>query len=1031
MADIQTVELKKINEYVGSLDSIVSLTGAILYGLDSDGNSVKIELSRVRDTSELQAKITAVETKAETNRTNIATLSTTVDGKADAVHTHLVADVVGLSDALDDKSDVGHTHAISDVTNLSISLEGKSNEGHTHEISDVSDLTTALGGKSNVGHSHYIEDVQGLQTALDGKANAVHTHTIPEIEQLQNTVTEQNARITAAEQEVIQLTVAAGIPQLRDFADYTPIDGSVVQYIGETTATYTTNYLYRYTESTDSWARVNVQPEQDISGIATNAAAIQSINDKIGSANGIASLDSSGKVPSTELPSYVDDVLEFSSLSNFPETGVSGIIYIALDTNITYRWGSSTYVPIGSNLALGETSSTAYRGDRGKTAYDHSQTTGNPHGTTLSDLPSVQTALNAKQDTITKNQYLKQVVDIDDYVAELGEIVKKVGGTTSEFVNNYEYKAVREYSAGLEYVKAPTSYNFKVVNTQEVGTVITPKFLRVDITDTSDTVVIRCFGANYTYGNRTVTASIYVKKINFNVNGEGWGSLYSGYETRIDYFTLNNDTLTDSQGVTYSVNVDYEETLKKFSVTPALDWNEEFAYTSNVYTRNDYYDEFWLCGLFLVNSPNAYTTDVFLPIHDGVHKISTHKIYEWERIDAQPSFELTDNGSATDPIYVDNGTIEQGGKFHTINTVGEIKPSTGDDLNDYTTPGTYGTDGGYGGSTLAQSLLNCPVTCGFRMTVQTAGYDDQYICQILIGKNSTLWLRHGWKSSGSTTYDNWSTWGQFADSSSFLATAGGTVTGTLILSRTQDASGTANNKPALIIGGTDTQAHIEIDGNEILAKASGTTSTKLYLQDGNGELGLAGSDYSVSNPDKFRTAIGAGTSSLAIGTTASTAASGNHTHALTLATDTGTSSITLALGSKYKLTAGGKTLIFTMPAKPSYTASDVGAMSSTVNTSSSVTWYNNRSGSVAITKIGRVVVGYIGLNSFTTSLSVGSTICSLPYTPSQSIYFPVQNSNSDNALMRIDANSAYIKAGTANLGSNISWYGMFVYIATS
>ena len=40
----------------------------------------------------------------------------------------------------------------------------------------------------------------------------------------------------------------------------------------------------------------------------------------------------------------------------------------------------------GSGLALGETSSTAYRGDRGKIAYDHSQTTGNPHGTTKSDI---------------------------------------------------------------------------------------------------------------------------------------------------------------------------------------------------------------------------------------------------------------------------------------------------------------------------------------------------------------------------------------------------------------------------------------------------------------------------------------------------------------------------------------------------------------------------------------------------------------------------------------------------------------------
>ena len=45
-------------------------------------------------------------------------------------------------------------------------------------------------------------------------------------------------------------------------------------------------------------------------------------------------------------------------------------IYVDKSTNITYRWSGSAFVAIGSDLALGETSSTAYRGDRGKIAYD-------------------------------------------------------------------------------------------------------------------------------------------------------------------------------------------------------------------------------------------------------------------------------------------------------------------------------------------------------------------------------------------------------------------------------------------------------------------------------------------------------------------------------------------------------------------------------------------------------------------------------------------------------------------------------------
>lgn len=106
-----------------------------------------------------------------------------------------------------------------------------------------------------------------------------------------------------------------------------------------------------------------------------------------GASNGLAELDTSGHVPTSQLPSYVDDVVEYSSQSAFPPVGSAGIIYVATDTNLTYRWGGSSYVEISPSLALGETSGTAYRGDRGKTAYDHSQiTSGNPHGTTAADV---------------------------------------------------------------------------------------------------------------------------------------------------------------------------------------------------------------------------------------------------------------------------------------------------------------------------------------------------------------------------------------------------------------------------------------------------------------------------------------------------------------------------------------------------------------------------------------------------------------------------------------------------------------------
>ena len=91
-----------------------------------------------------------------------------------------------------------------------------------------------------------------------------------------------------------------------------------------------------------------------------------------------------------------------------------------------------------------------------------------------------------------------------------------------------------------------------------------------------------------------------------------------------------------------------------------------------------------------------------------------------------------------------------------------------------------------------------------------------------------------------------------AINTTYLKLSGGTVSGTLILSRNTDASGTANNKPALIIGGADTAAHIEIDPNEIMAKGSGTTTAPLYLNTDGGIVYIGG------NTDNYKAVTGRG-----------------------------------------------------------------------------------------------------------------------------------------------------------------------------
>lgn len=128
-----------------------------------------------------------------------------------------------------------------------------------------------------------------------------------------------------------------------------------------------------------------------------------------GSNNGVAELDNAGKVPSAQLPSYVDDVIEaYKNGNNFYTdsahtqliTPESSKIYVDLTTDTTWRWGGTVYVQINEGLTLGETSSTAYRGDRGKIAYDHSQlTSGNPHNVTATDVGLGNVANTGDSDT--------------------------------------------------------------------------------------------------------------------------------------------------------------------------------------------------------------------------------------------------------------------------------------------------------------------------------------------------------------------------------------------------------------------------------------------------------------------------------------------------------------------------------------------------------------------------------------------------------------------------------------------------------
>ena len=196
-----------------------------------------------------------------------------------------------------------------------------------------------------------IANVEGLQTALNGKVDAVSGKGLSTNDY---TTTEKNklagiaAGATANIGTVTQVKVGS--------TAYNPSSGVVSLPAYPTTLP---------ASDVSSWAKASSKPSytaSEVGAIATTAK---------GAASGVAELDANGKVPSSQLPAYVDDVLEYTAKSSFPTTGETGKIYVDTTTNLTYRWSGSAYVEISPSLALGTTSSTAYRGDRGNTAYSH------------------------------------------------------------------------------------------------------------------------------------------------------------------------------------------------------------------------------------------------------------------------------------------------------------------------------------------------------------------------------------------------------------------------------------------------------------------------------------------------------------------------------------------------------------------------------------------------------------------------------------------------------------------------------------
>ena len=367
---------------------IIRLSG----DLTGDANSPRVASSTILGSSAGSASHIQTGTITNANihasaaiaKSKLAPLAITNDDIA--VGADIVQDkVLGLTADLAAKASLSHTHAISDISNLQSLLDAKASVGHTHTIANVTNLQESLDSKANTSHTHTIANVTNLQESLDDKANTSHTHTASQI-----------TNFAAATSAVIGDRVQAGTNVTVDYDSGTGVttisstgssnsgtpSSSVTTVAGRTgdvvlgagdiqSGTFTVNRIPdlsadKITDGTFSIDRIPTGTTASTVAVGnhthseyaletdfvehnhdnryyTKSETDSSLSDKIdtsqrGIANGVATLDSSGKLPTGQLPALaIKDTFTVSSeIEMLALTAEKGDMAIRTDDGRTY-----------------------------------------------------------------------------------------------------------------------------------------------------------------------------------------------------------------------------------------------------------------------------------------------------------------------------------------------------------------------------------------------------------------------------------------------------------------------------------------------------------------------------------------------------------------------------------------------------------------------------------------------------------------------------------------------------------------------
>lgn len=397
-----------------------------------------------------------------------------------------------LQQDINKKSNIGHKHTKSEITDFPTSMTPTAHNQASNTINAMTDYSKATSVSAITPTDTLNVAIGKLEKALDSKGTSSFSGsyndltdkpTIPSVGNGTITVNQNGTKVgefstNQSTNAAINLTnttydvaTSSKLGLIKSGTDIT-VDSSGNVSVNDDSHNHVISNVDGLQSALDGKAASShTHDDRYYTESEINTKLNSKLNTSLkGSANGLAELDSNGKVLSSQLPSFVDDIIEgylsggkfYKESAHTTEiTGETGKIYIDLTTNKTYRWSGSAFVVVSETLALGETSSTAYRGDRGKIAYDHSQSTHartdatkveksstngnikingtettvythpggtNPHGTTKSDV-GLGNVGNFKAVSTVANQGLSDT--------EKSNARTNIGAGTSSFSGSY------------------------------------------------------------------------------------------------------------------------------------------------------------------------------------------------------------------------------------------------------------------------------------------------------------------------------------------------------------------------------------------------------------------------------------------------------------------------------------------------------------------------------------------------------------------------------------------------------------------